>query len=95
MYFLIGLLIEYNPKRKVMVRVMQRKREETVKDENGTSRDLYIRNGEHRSAPGIVWGPVINDISKRFYWTVASIHTDRPPGRPGPLLVLILLDIFI
>lgn len=51
--------------------------------------------GQHRSAPGIVWGPVINDISKRFYWTVASIHTDRPPGRPGPLLVLILLDIFI
>lgn len=51
MYFLIGLLIEYNPKRKVMVRVMQRKREETVKDENGTSQDLYIRNGELWAAP--------------------------------------------
>lgn len=76
MYFLIGLLIEYNPKRKVMVRVMQRKREETVKDENGTSQDLYLFAME-RNAPGIVWGTVINDISRRFYWTVASIHADR------------------
>lgn len=55
---------------------MQRKKEETVKDENGTSQDLYLFAME-RNAPGIVWGPVINDISRRFYWTVASIHADR------------------